>query len=137
MGVLNFKFYIINSRRLVPIIQRTARTISFTPFLKLAAETFVKCSKFTVDLLGDDDFNREFNKITRDSLAPGSHLDYQNLRANNSFRDLLVETLAPAWKTTTARVSLHGWLRHLITVSASTGVYGSSNPFLEIGRAHV
>lgn len=69
---------------------------------------------------------REFQKTMRDALAPGPDLDYQNLRTNNSFMDLLEN----AFKADShlVQVDLYDWLRHMVTVAAGDGIFGSRNP---------
>lgn len=129
VGVLNFKIYVINSRRLIPLVQRLSKTISFTPFMQFAAKAFVDVSKFTFDLHADGDFTRDLSRVMKDSLAPGRHLDYQNLRATESLKDLLEQLISQSEKSGVVEVKLHEWVKHVITVAASDGVYGSANPF--------
>jgi hypothetical protein len=67
----------------------------------------------------------------KDSLSPGPHLDYQNLRATNSLKDMLDELLSQSSADSLGRLRLHEWIKHVITVAASNGVYGASNPFMD------
>lgn len=62
----------------------------------------------------------------RDALAPGQDLDYQNLRTNNSFMDLLEKAFGADSKS--VEVELYDWLRHMVTVAAGDGIFGSRNP---------
>jgi hypothetical protein len=94
IGIFNYKLYIVNSRRLIPLVQRLSKTLSFTPFQQFAAKVFVNCSAYTVALHENPDFTRDLDKAMRTALSPGPNLDYQNLRAVNSLQDSLNELLS-------------------------------------------
>ena len=114
---------------MIPLVQRLSKTLSFAPFAGTAAKTFINCSTFTVDLFGNAEFLGELNKAERAALAPGPHLDYQNLRAINTLNDIVEEVLMECSVANPTKIRLYEWTRHLITVGGTNGVYGSSNPF--------
>ena len=127
------KVYVINSRRLIPLVQRQASNLSFKPFLQFALKAFVGASKYAQDLHGDPEFLRELYGRHKDALSPGEHLDYQNKRANESLNVLIDESIEPASKSSSGSVELdlYAWVRHIITIAATDGVFGTSNPFLD------
>jgi hypothetical protein len=76
IGIFNFKIYVINSRRLIPLVQRLSKTLSFTPFQQFAAKVYIDSSKYTIDLHDNPDFMRDLDKATRTALSPGPFIDY-------------------------------------------------------------
>lgn len=80
---------------------------------------------------GNPDFIRSLDKAVRAALSPGPHLDYQNLMALNSLNDSLEQLLLGSSPADTVRIEFYEWSRHAITLAATDGVYGSSNPFLD------
>jgi hypothetical protein len=74
---------------------------------------------------------RDFDKAMRTALSPGPHLDYQNLWAANSLKDSLEEVLLRSTINDPVQIGLYKWSRHAITLAATNGVYGNSNPFLD------
>jgi hypothetical protein len=131
LGIFNYKIYVINSRRLIPLVQRLSKTLSFTPFQQLAAKAFVDCSAKTVELHGDPDFLCDLDKITKGALAPGTHLDYQNLRTVNSLEQEIDILLLGSSTDAPVRIRFYEWSKHAITLAATNGLYGNSNPFLD------
>jgi len=136
LGIFTFKIYVVNSRHLIPLVQRLSKTLSFAPFMQVAAKAFVDCSKYTVDLHANPDFTRDLSRAMKDSLSPGPHLDYQNLRATNSLKDVIDKSFSRSSASNSSRLRLHEWVKHVITIAASNGVYGTSNPFLDAQVEH-
>ncbi|KAN0121753.1 cytochrome P450 [Hyaloscypha variabilis] len=131
IGIFNFKIYVINSRRLIPLVQRLSKTLSFTPFQQFATRVYIDCSSHTVDLHGNPDFTRDLDKVTRAALTPGPHLDYQNSRTVKSLNESLDELLLGSSPNDPVRIRLYQWSRDAVTLAATNGVFGSSNPFLD------
>lgn len=131
LGIFTFKIYVVNSRHLIPLVQRMSKTLSFTPFTKVAAKGFVDCSKYTLDLHDNPDFTRDLGRAVKDALSPGPHLDDQNLRATNSLKHMLDESFPRSSSKTFGRFRLHEWTKHVILIASTNGVYGTSNPFLD------
>lgn len=88
LGLFNIRVFLVNSRRLIPLIQRQSSIFSFQPFFRYTAKMFVNCSDYTVQLHDDPDFIREISKVNKESMWPGPHLDHQNLRTVNSLKEL-------------------------------------------------
>ena len=74
---------------------------------------------------------RDLDKATRAALFPGPHLDYQNLRTVNSIKDSLEELFLAISPNDTVQIPLYQWTRHVVTLAATNGVFGTSNPFLD------
>jgi hypothetical protein len=112
-------------------VQRLSKTLSFTPFQQFAAKAYVDCSDVTVDLHGNPEFMRDLDQAVRAALTPGPHLDYQNLRTANSLKNFFEDILEKSSSTDPVQVRLFEWTKHVITLAASDGIYGHSNPFLK------
>jgi hypothetical protein len=130
LGIFYFKIYVINSRRLIPLVQRNSRTLSFNPFKQIGSKVYAGSSNYTVDLYGKPNFLRDIDKATSQSLAPGPQLDSLNLRATNSLKESLEELLSRNSAKETVRIRLYKWSTHAVTLAATNGVYGTSNPYL-------
>jgi hypothetical protein len=68
---------------------------------------------------------------TRTALSPGKGLDYQNLRTGETLKRF-VEELDESLQCEGDNgrgFRLYNWIHHLISVSATDGVYGVNNPF--------
>jgi hypothetical protein len=74
---------------------------------------------------------RELDQATRAALSPGPQLDYQNLRTVNSLKQSLDELMSTIILNNVVRIGFYEWSRHMITLAATDGVFGESNPFLE------
>lgn len=74
---------------------------------------------------------RDLDKATRAALSPGPYLDYQNSRAVNSLKDYLEKVLLGSSTNEPVQIGLYQWSRHAVTLAATNGVFGSSNPFLD------
>jgi len=129
LKIFNLNIYVVNARKLISLVQRLSKTLSFTPFQRFAAKTMVGCSKYTLELHSNPEFMHDFDKAMRLALYPGPHLDFQNLRTINSL-DKSLDALFSTSKEP-KEVGFYDWSRHIITIAASDGVYGSSNPFLD------
>jgi cytochrome P450 len=90
-------------------------------------KSFVGASDFSVNLYKDKNFLQELQRVNNTTLGPGPALDYQNLRANNSINELIDQTLEHG----SVKIGLYMWIRHIITIGATDGVFGTSNPFLK------
>jgi hypothetical protein len=121
---------VVNSRHLFPVIMRHARTLSFQPFAQLAARLWCDASDSFVDMHNEcHPWNRDLFRDTRTALAPGPHLDYQNLKTGESMQriiDSLDAELASAGK---GDFSIYKWITHVFSVAPSDGIYGKNNHF--------
>jgi hypothetical protein len=72
---------------------------------------------------------REFDTGRRAALSPGPQLDHQNLRTVNSLNNSVEELLSRTSPGKPVRIGFYEWSKHAITLAATDGVYGDSNPF--------
>lgn len=56
LGILHYKMYICNSNRLMPFIQKSARTVSFKPFMQTAVRSHGGGSDHAYEVFGDGAF---------------------------------------------------------------------------------
>ncbi|KAI1466290.1 cytochrome P450 [Daldinia caldariorum] len=130
LPVLNNKVYVCNSLRLMPLIQKNFKTVSFRPWLKTSAERIGGNSHEAVELFGGplvDDFER----IIRLTLEPGPWLDAQNLRMGQSCSALINSLVGGLEGEEGNKVWLLSWVKHLVVQASSCGVYGQEHPFLD------
>jgi hypothetical protein len=130
LGIFHFKIYVINSLRLIPLVQINSRTLSFSTFQQVGAKVYSGCSNYTVDLYGNPAFLHDNDKATRQPLAPGPQLYSLNLRATNNLKESLDELLSRSPDKETVRIQLYNWSTHTVILVATNGVYGTSNPYL-------
>ncbi|KAI8960547.1 cytochrome P450 [Daldinia sp. FL1419] len=127
LPILNTKVYVNNSLRLMPLIQKASKTISFRPFIeisaqKIAGNTYAGAKLFDGPLVDD------FDHILKKTLAPGPWLDEQNLRTGQ-VAVAHVDDLVNGGKG--KRMWLQEWARHVIVQASSSGVFGKEHPFLD------
>ena len=79
----------------------------------------------------DSEFVRNLSKVNRESLAPGPYLDYQNVRANDSLNELIDKKLDARSSGGCVTIDLHYWIKYIITIAATDGVFGTANPYLD------
>jgi hypothetical protein len=110
------------SPHLNPLIQKNSKTLSFRPLLQTAARAFSGVSDETYHLFGTDLAER-VTLAMRAALAPGPHLDEQNLRMGiNAVQH--IDELGDG-----KRIKLYEWVAHTIVQATSEGVYGANHPF--------
>ncbi|KAK8015477.1 hypothetical protein PG990_008773 [Apiospora arundinis] len=133
LDILALKIYVSRSRRLVPVIQKASKTLSFRPFVKVVARKMAGNSEPACDLF-DGPFVDEWSQVVKNALLPGVHQDDQNLRMANSVISL-VDDLVNGGNGKT--VGLLGWTQHLIVEATSCGFFGMKHPFRdpEVGKA--
>ncbi|KAI1800964.1 cytochrome P450 [Daldinia bambusicola] len=128
--ILHNKIYVCNSLRLMPLIQKSFRTISFRPWLKTTAERVAGNSHDVVKLFGGP-LADDFEKIIRSTLTPGPWLDAQNLRMAQSCSALINSLVSGIGGEQGRKVWLLGWVRHLVVQASGSGIYGQEHPFLD------
>ncbi|KAH8882198.1 cytochrome P450 [Thozetella sp. PMI_491] len=116
IGVFGFKIYVCNTRRLMPVIMKQSKTLSFRPFIQLAAKKFAGISDKAYDLLGGQLLD-DFTNAQKHSLLPGPQVDEQNLRMGEQ----LVEDFESFFGG--------GWCRDVVVQASAKGVYGATHPF--------
>lgn len=130
VGIFHFKIYVCNTRRLMPVIQRHSKTLSFDPFNQLATKKYGNCSDRTYDLHGGP-MTHELSVIHRNALGPGPALDDQNARMAVDVTEQLDKVAREAGGLDGKKVMLLDWVRHLIIQASATGVWGRKHPFIE------
>ncbi|KAI1477955.1 cytochrome P450 [Daldinia eschscholtzii] len=127
LAAFNTKFYVCNSLRLMPLIQKASKTVSFRPFIKTAADKIAGSSSAGGELFSGalvDDYEH----ILRATLAPGPWLDEQSLRMGRSCA-ALVDTLLGGGGEEGKKIWLLGWVRHIVMQASGCGIYGQEHPF--------
>ncbi|ATY64412.1 Cytochrome P450 [Cordyceps militaris] len=121
LRIFNYKIYVSTSSRLLPMIQKQSKALSFRPFLQITARKHGDASDKTYEIYGTD-LTDHLSHAVRTSLAPGPHLDEQNLRMAN--RVLLeVDNLLRGSAPSGGRgMQLLDWTRHLVVQASSCGV---------------
>lgn len=129
LGIGNFKLYVCNSNRLMPFIQKSAKTLSFKPFMQTTTKTHSGATDETFHIYGGSAFLDDFSHAMKSGLAPGPHLDEQNLRMGNRVM-VDIDELLGAGGNRPSKFQLMGWTRHAIVQASSCGIYGKDHPFL-------
>lgn len=128
LGILNYKLYTSVSTRLLPLIQRQSRALSFRPMIQTVARKWGDANDETDRLFRETDLITEFSHVMKTSLAPGPQLDEMNMRmAQRALVDL--DLLLGDGKD--KKIKLLEWARFAITQASSCGVYGNQHPFLD------
>ncbi|KAH6653320.1 cytochrome P450 [Truncatella angustata] len=125
LDIIALKIYVSRSRRLIPVIQKASKTLSFRPFVKVVAREMAGNSEPACGLF-DGPFVDEYSQVVKTALLPGAHQDDQNLRMADSVISL-VNDLVNGGKGKT--VGLLGWTQHLIVEASSCGFFGTEHPF--------
>ncbi|KAL0943386.1 cytochrome p450 [Colletotrichum truncatum] len=132
LPVFTLKLYVIVERRLVGAIQRHAKTLSFTPFAAKVASKLSGVGEIALKMhnhLEGPPEAKEYDRVQRAALSAGTDLDAMTLVATKVQMKHVDNLFANASKTSGARIELYEWVRHLISVSASEGMFGPMNPF--------
>ncbi|KAL8383421.1 hypothetical protein RB595_006939 [Gaeumannomyces hyphopodioides] len=128
LDVLSFKVYISASSRLLPLIQKHSRALSFRPFLELTARKYGDASEVAHAIYAGS-LPDDLSQAVKATLAPGPHLDSLSLRMGN--RVLLeIDRLVPNPGTPKATYLLR-WARHAVVQATSCAVYGDDHPFVD------
>ncbi|KAH7123176.1 cytochrome P450 [Dactylonectria macrodidyma] len=128
INIFNAKLYISNTQRLIPLVQKASKTLSFRPFMQTATKLLGDVTDETYELFGGELVDK-FSQAMRTSLAPGPHLDEQNMRMGRRALidvDALVQSTSSGSST---KISLLQWTRHIVMQASSCGVYGQEHPF--------
>ncbi|KAK6356677.1 hypothetical protein TWF718_001017 [Orbilia javanica] len=126
INFFNFRIYIINSRHLIPAVQKN-KLLSFAPFQKQFTGVLTRPSKHTLDLF-DTDHIHELTRVQLAAWTPGKDLDHQNVR--------VADTLMFEMERLSEQISMQGgavtdffeWTRYTNMIAATNGIYGSANP---------
>lgn len=118
---MNFKLYITHDKRLTQQAGK-AKTLSFAPLLRTHQKIHATISDETHHLF-DGDLLEEMSLCSKEALAPGPHLDAQNLRMGVQAL-VEVENLLKL-----SEVSLLAWAKHAVVEATGAGLYGVEHPF--------
>ncbi|KAH8196588.1 hypothetical protein TruAng_009246 [Truncatella angustata] len=130
LGVLNHKLYVCNSNRLMPFISKSSKTLSFKPFIQTSTKTHCGANDDTYRIHGDGEFLDKISHAMRQSLAPGAHLDHQNMGMGNRVM-VDVDALLAEEGGRPREIHLLEWARHAVVQASSTGIYGETHPFTD------
>lgn len=72
--------------------------------------------------------NDSFRK-TRNALAPGKGLDHQNMGTGKSIERFILKLERDASDFGGKKLPFYTWIKHVLTIAATDGVYGENNPF--------
>jgi hypothetical protein len=128
LDLLGVKMYVVNDPRLLPMITKAHKVISFTPFVKVAAARIAGNSKPACDLF-DGPLLHDYIHSIKMTLSPGRSLDEMNLRTGQ-VSVLEVKNLIDAGRET--RVRLLEWARHAVVQASSCGIFGAEHPFRDM-----
>jgi hypothetical protein len=132
LPIFSFKMYIVADRSLHGPIQRAAKFISFTPFIKDFHKAFAKLTKERIALHDDPRFIHEFKEIAVRALMPGKGLDelsYLTAKEKLRMMDEMAKEVVSAPGDDPVVVDLNEWVQHIMTLAPSTGLYGEANPY--------
>lgn len=121
--------YVVNATKLIPILQKHWRTISFAAIAADAGH-LVGLSKEAVklmhdDLTSDDSFSLSWPKYVMSAMSPGHDLDSMNRTAIEVFASQ-TETLRTS---TSVKVGLWQWTRRTMVMATTEAVWGPQNPW--------
>ncbi|KAF5505317.1 hypothetical protein CGCS363_v005623 [Colletotrichum siamense] len=113
-------------------LYRHAKTISFTPFAAKTSKTLSGLGDIVLriqDHLQGPPEAKEFDRVQRASMSAGPDLDAMALVSARVTLELVEELAMKAKAGAGTRIELYTWLKHLIALSASEGMFGPMNPF--------
>lgn len=122
------RFYVVNSRSLISALDRSSRTVSFSPILSRVASNLIAASKSGVEILSQDEedgFIAKFHDFNQAQLSPGPSLDVLKRKI---------------WEVTTALCSqdnigskeivhMYTWISDAMVIIVTEAMYGQENPF--------
>ncbi|KAI1349205.1 cytochrome P450 [Xylaria sp. FL0043] len=125
VDLLNVKMYITNDVHLLPLITKAHKTVSFSPFLKVAAERIAGNSKPACDLF-DGLLLQDYSHSIKTALSPGEILDAINVRTGQA-SVLEIDSIVNDGEG--KRIRLLDWVRHIVIQASSNGMFGTEHPF--------
>ncbi|KAK7987257.1 cytochrome P450 [Apiospora saccharicola] len=125
-----FRIYVVNSTKLIPIVQRHVSTFSFSPILVDMSARFMAVSKKTYEIISrdpmdDHGFVAGMSRATHAYLSPGSMLD----SLNEASVRILADSLGTIDNKGPQHVSMKEWVDKEITMAATEAIYGPLNPY--------
>jgi hypothetical protein len=131
LPIFRFKVYVITDRALITPVQRAARSISFTPFIRKATKACAQLSEKSLELQEEPGFSNEFKNAAVKGMSPGADLDSLNLTTVQEQMRHIDNLAAQAVSShgNSIYIDLVAWIQHTISQSATLGLYGPMNPF--------
>ncbi|KAF4331610.1 hypothetical protein FBEOM_14635 [Fusarium beomiforme] len=129
VAIFNTKLYVAKTSRLIPLIQKTSKTLSFRPFIQTAAKHMGDAKPETFEIFGTE-WVDSFSHAHKNGLATGPSLDEQNLRMGD--RALIdIAQLLPKEADGVEKVSLLEWAQYAVVQASACGIFGVEHPFLD------
>ncbi|KAF2468737.1 cytochrome P450 [Lindgomyces ingoldianus] len=127
LGIFHVKVYVCNNRRLVPLIQRSSKTLSLRPLIQLGAKKYAGANDETYHLFGRK-LADEFGDAQTSALSPGPHLDKANLRMG---KQLIVELegLLDIPRGMSKTIKLYKLVKDTVVQATGSGIYGANHHF--------
>ncbi|KAF4943229.1 hypothetical protein FSARC_14980, partial [Fusarium sarcochroum] len=127
VAIFNTKLYIAKTARLIPVIQKASKTVSFRPFMQTASKLMGDAKPETVEVFGSE-WLESFSHAHKNGLAPGRNLDKQNLRMGD--RALVdIDALLANGKDGVSKVFLLEWSKYAVVQASACGIFGVEHPF--------
>ncbi|KAI0408332.1 cytochrome P450 [Xylaria palmicola] len=133
------RLYIVTEPSLAAAVQRSSRTLSFTPIIPEVTERVLGLDKATMEITrknldpgpGDErGFLADIQDMVYAYFGPGNYLSVISLEAARELRSEVIAFAASqgSHRSSQIPVDLLAWVRHLVTVSTAKSFYGPKNP---------
>ncbi len=126
------RIYVVKSTALIPAVQQSARTLSWSPIVIKVATNVMALSKSTVRVIEEDlktngNFLTGLHKAMHLGLSPGTAaLDKLSRNAVTVFATSL-DSVAASGKPFS--VPMYQWLGHEVLLTITGAIFGPQNPF--------
>ncbi|KAM0551217.1 hypothetical protein ACHAPJ_008562 [Fusarium lateritium] len=127
VAIFNTKLYIAKTARLIPIIQKASKTLSFRPFMQTAAKLMGDAKPETYEVFGSE-WVDSFSHAHKTGLAMGPSLDEQNLRMSDRV-SIDIDALLAKGKDGVSKVFLLEWSKYAVVQASACGIFGVKHPF--------
>ncbi|KAI0903585.1 cytochrome P450 [Ustulina deusta] len=128
IDLVNVKVYVAKDLRLLPLIAKAHRIISFAPFVRVSAEKIAGNSRPACDLFNSP-LLHDYSHSIKVTLSPGRPLDEMNMRTAQ-VSVLEIDSLVSVGKG--KRILLLEWVRHAVIQASSNGIFGAEHPFHDL-----
>lgn len=121
----------VSSLPLISAVHRNSKTISFTPFIKLAAERLSGLDKEALKQFDQDKQRLGLSLDTVKAVEHALHPDRDGASMNLSMLTHLKDLLDEAAMGKDKPQDLLALVKHAITQASTRAMYGPLNPFLD------
>lgn len=119
--------YVVNSPSLLHSLERSSKTIQFTPFVRIAAERLSNIRGRSLEQFDGSEKGEGLSvaeiKFTKHAILHST--EDLNLQMLAPLGDLLGEPLQDQGKPR----KLFHWIKHAVTLASTKAAYGPLNPF--------